>query len=67
MSLIEKDILHYSTLGDIMICWNTNAQTGVETDYIDNSNKYLPVPHYTTCKSNFKYRNSKDLVCIPRG
>ena len=25
------------------------------------------MPHYTTCDGNIKYRNSKDLVCTPRG
>ena len=35
------------------------------TYYIDDSNKYISVPHYTTCDRNIKYRNSKE-VCSPR-
>ena len=50
-----------------MNCGDTNARTSIETDYIDNSNKYIYVPHYTPCVGNIKYLNSKDLVCTPRG
>ena len=66
MSLTEKDISHYSTLGDIMICGDTNAQSGIETYCIDNSNTYIYVPHYPTCDGNIKYRTRKDVVCTPR-
>ena len=33
LSLLEYNISHYSSLGEIMICGDTNARTGTETDY----------------------------------
>ena len=66
LSLLEY-ISHYSSLGEIMICGDTNARTGIETDYVDNNNIYISVPHYTACNDNIKYRNSKDLTCTTRG
>ena len=62
---MEKDISHYSSLGDIMIRGDTHAQTGIKTDFVDNSNTYISVPYYTTCSCSIKNRNSKDLVCAP--
>ena len=34
LSLIEKDISHYSSLGDIMICGDTHAWTGIKTNFL---------------------------------
>ena len=51
LSLLEYDISHYSFLDEIMICGDTNARTGIETDYVDN-NRYISVPHYTACNDN---------------
>ena len=66
LSLMEKDISHCSSLGDIMICGDAHAQTGIKTDFVDNSNTYISVSYYTNCSGSIKYRNSKDLVCAPR-
>ena len=63
LSLLETDISYYSSLGEIMICGDTNARTGIESDYVDNNNKYISIPHYTSCQD----RKSKDLVCSTRG
>ena len=50
-----------------MIYVDTHAWTGTDTDYIDNSNTYVSMPHFTAFSGNTEYRNSKDLVCTPRG
>ena len=50
-----------------MIYVDTNAWTGTDTDYIDNSNTYVSMPHSTACSGNTEDRNGKDLVCTTRG
>ena len=67
LSLIEQDIASYSALGDVMIYGDTNARIGCETGFIDNDNKYIPTPHYTSSSRNSKARYSKDSVYNTRG
>lgn len=46
MRILETDLDKYSDLGDIIICDDTNARTGVEMEGLDNSDsdKYIPFP-----------------------
>ena len=50
-----------------MFYGDTNARIGCETGFIDNDNKYISTPHYTTCSQNSKARYSKDSIYNTRG
>ena len=50
-----------------MFYGDTNARIGCETGLIDNDNKYISTPHYTTCSQNSKARYSKDSIYNTRG
>ena len=58
---------HIAVLLSDNYLWGTNALTSVETDHTDNNNKFIFLPHYTTCSDNIMFKYSKDLFCIPSG
>lgn len=67
LSIIEKDISHYSNLGDIMLFGDTNARTGVENDLLDANCTHLPAPFLKGNTGSFLKRKSQDSVCNSRG
>ena len=60
-TIIEQDIVSYSTKGMCMICGDLNGYTGTEPDFIldDNSN-FLPLP-YNYCSDTFLDRSNRDI------
>ena len=60
-TIIEQDIVSYSTKGMCMICGDLNGYTGTEPDFIldDNSN-FLPLP-YDYCSDTFLDRSNRDI------
>ena len=45
LRLLENNIAKYSKLGSILIMGDTNDRTGTTHDFIDNDDKYIPIPH----------------------
>lgn len=47
LELIEKDILQYKSLGNIMLCGDFNARVSNQNDYIScDSSQFLPLSGY---------------------
>jgi hypothetical protein len=67
MSLLEKDVCYYNSLGNIMLFGDTNARTGTENDLLDNNSFHLPSPFHSGNIGTFYKRKSKDSLCNARG
>ena len=65
---LEKEISHYSTCGDVMICGDFNARTAASPDYIVNDEiDHLPVYQGYAVDLPSTPRVSKDAIIDTRG
>ena len=57
----EIDILKYSSLGNILICGDLNARTGLLQDFVENDDReHLPLPYAYTPDHYGKHRQNRD-------
>lgn len=61
LSIMEKDISHFSNLGDMLF-----GDTNVENDLLDANCIHLPSPYIKGSTGSFLKRNSQDNICNSR-
>ena len=65
---IIRDINCYKTNGNVFICGDLNARTGLDPDFIVNdSDKHVPLDPSYIIDSNILHRNSEDTKVDDRG
>ena len=58
---LEIDITKYSSLGNILICGDLNARTGLLQDFVENDDRdHIPLPHAYTPDYFNQYRCNLD-------
>ena len=68
LEAIIRDINSYKNDGNIFICGDLNARTGLDPDFIyDDSDKHVPLDPSYIIDSNILQRNSEDTKVDDRG
>lgn len=69
LNYIEKDLIQYSSKGNIMLLGDINARTGSKLDFIENDEDECNHVNPTLYESdsNIGKRNSQDSKCCSRG
>ena len=68
LECVEKDISHYNSLGNVILCGDINARVSSEQDFIlQDNNSFIPLYQNYPNDKQITFRKSKDPKLDSRG